>query len=83
MYVPEEPLIHGELLAKGGLQVIKSMDASIIGKTKFKEPCIVFAGEYMNVSRGPVRWFLNRWKGSSFNLCVFVGKHSVTIWNRA
>lgn len=74
MYLPEEPLIHGELLAKGGLQVIKSMDASIIGNQKIKEPCIVFTGDYHNVSKGPVKWFLNRWKRSSFNLCIFVGK---------
>ncbi|KAG2178010.1 hypothetical protein INT43_003263 [Umbelopsis isabellina] len=72
MYLPEEPLIHGELLAKGGLQVIKSMDSSMIGQTKLREPCIVFTGDYHNSSRGPVKWFLNRWKSSSFNLCVFV-----------
>jgi hypothetical protein len=74
MYVPEEPLIHGELLAKGGLQLIKSMDSSIIGQTKHMEPCIVFTGDYHSVNRGPVKWFLNRWKSSTFNLCVFVGK---------
>lgn len=74
MYVPEEPLVHGELLAKGGLQVIKSMDSSMIGQTKLREPCIVFTGDYHNASRGPVKWFLNRWKSSTFNLCVFVGR---------
>jgi hypothetical protein len=79
MYLPEEPLIHGELLAKGGLQVIKSMDASIIGKQKLKEPCIVFTGDYHNVSKGPVKWFINRWKTSSSNLCIFVGKFTLAL----
>ncbi|CAO3669058.1 unnamed protein product [Umbelopsis ramanniana] len=72
MYVPEEPLIHGELLAKGGLQVIKSNDASMIGKQKIKEPCIIFTGDYRNLSKGPVKWFINRWKSSSLNVCIFI-----------
>ncbi|KAM3583928.1 hypothetical protein VKS41_003893 [Umbelopsis sp. WA50703] len=79
MYVPEEPLIHGELLAKGGLQLIKSMDSSIIGQTKHMEPCIVFTGDYHSVNRGPVKWFLNRWKTSTFNLCVFVEPDTPTL----
>ncbi|KAL0082878.1 beta-lactamase-like protein [Phycomyces blakesleeanus] len=72
LYVPKMPLPHGLLLKSGGLQAVGSISLDVKAKKDFKEPCIVFTGDYACPTNGPVSWFLKKWGNSEHNVCIVV-----------
>ncbi|KAI9027334.1 beta-lactamase-like protein [Phycomyces nitens] len=72
LYVPNMPLPHGLMLKSGGLQVIGSISLDTRARKEFKEPCIVFTGDYACPTNGPVALFLKKWANSEHNVCISV-----------
>ncbi|RUS30705.1 beta-lactamase-like protein, partial [Jimgerdemannia flammicorona] len=70
VYVPEAPLPHGELLESNRLRVFPSFDAAALGGD-FREPCVVFTGDWRGLRQGPVDWFWRMWGNKSTNTCLF------------
>ncbi|KAI7872993.1 beta-lactamase-like protein [Spinellus fusiger] len=72
LYMPKTPLPHGLLLKSNALQAIASVSADTKTKKSFREPCIVFTGDYACSRNGPVAWFLKEWGRSDQNVCISV-----------
>lgn len=78
IYVPEAPLPHGELLASQNMRPFPSVDAAVLG-SDFREPCVVFTGDWRGLRQGPVDWFWKMWGDKETNTCVLIGMHEVEI----
>ncbi|RCH81936.1 Integrator complex subunit 9, partial [Rhizopus stolonifer] len=70
LYEPETPLAHGNLMRKGALETIESIDSRLEAK-KIREPCIVFAGEPKFMQKGALPWFLEYWKKTK-SACIMI-----------
>ncbi|KAG1233298.1 hypothetical protein G6F35_001351 [Rhizopus arrhizus] len=72
LYEPTTPLAHGQLMAKGALQTIETVDSIELGARGIREPCIVFAGDSVFMQKGPIAWFLEHWKQSEHSTCITI-----------
>ncbi|RUS21503.1 beta-lactamase-like protein [Endogone sp. FLAS-F59071] len=76
IYVPEAPLPHGELMASQNMRPFPSVDAAILG-SDFREPCVVFTGDWRGLRQGPVDWFWKMWGDKKTNTCVLIDYHTL------
>jgi integrator complex subunit 9 len=65
LYLPEMPLTHGQLLQSGAIKIIQLNNQQEENIT-LQEPCIVFTSDYS------LFWYLNQWRKSNLNTCVFI-----------
>ncbi|KAJ8660082.1 hypothetical protein O0I10_004311 [Lichtheimia ornata] len=74
LYEAVAPLGYAKLVKSGVLKAIKSVASTPNVKYDLEEPCIMFAGDYTCLARGPVASLLRNGSKNSNTLCVITEK---------
>lgn len=81
LYEAVAPLGYAKLVKAGVLKAIKSVASTPQVKYDLEEPCIMFAGDYTCLERGPIASLLRSGSKNNKTMCVITGKCITTLYN--
>ncbi|KAI7878157.1 hypothetical protein K492DRAFT_133113 [Lichtheimia hyalospora FSU 10163] len=79
LYEAVAPLGYASLIKTGVLKAIKSVASTPQVKYDLEEPCIMFAGDYACLERGPIASLLRNSSKSTKTMCVITEKDTPTL----